>query len=73
MNKSGQYLVMATVMLAAAVLASALMLKFSPGDSWLKFVGWVIFFTAIQSPTFLIFNSQNGNCTAWLSRLRKKN
>jgi hypothetical protein len=57
--------------LAGAILASALMQQFTPNDSWLAFIGWVVFFVAIQSP-FLFIQSTRDGCMAWLARLRKE-
>ncbi len=72
MNKTSQMLITVGIILAGAMLASALMLQFSSNDSWLAFVGWVIFFVAIQSPMIMVTQSSGGSCTAWLSRMRNK-
>jgi membrane protein YdbS with pleckstrin-like domain len=72
MNKTGRTLITVAVVLAGAVLASALLQKFSPNDSWLAFAGWVIFFVAIQLPIFIVGQSSQGSCTAWLTRSQKK-
>ena len=71
MNKTGRTLVTFAIVLAGALFASALMLKLSPDSSWLAFVGWAIFFVALQLPWLLIAPSAQGGCTAWLARLRK--
>ena len=70
MNKTSRTIITVAIVLTGAVLASALMLKFTPNDSWLAFAGWIIFFVAIQSPFLLIQSAQDG-CTAWLTRFRK--
>lgn len=72
MDKTGQRLILAAFALAGALLASALMLMFTPNHSWLAFVGWVIFFLALQSPLFLASRASQESCTAWLSRLRRR-
>ncbi|MGI9066026.1 MAG: hypothetical protein ACR2HX_06435 [Pyrinomonadaceae bacterium] len=59
------------IVLTGALLASALMLKLSPNSSWLAFVGWVIFFAALQLPWLLVTPSAQSSCTAWLARFRK--
>jgi hypothetical protein len=70
MNKTSRTLITVAIVLAGAIFASALMLKFTPNDSWLAFIGWVVFFVAIKSPFLFIQSSQVG-CTAWLARFRK--
>jgi len=70
MNKTGRMFITVAIVLAGAVLASALMLKFTPNDSWLAFTGWIIFFVAIQAP-FLFIQSSQDSCMAWLARFRK--
>ena len=70
MNKTSRTFITVTIVLAGAMLASALMLKFTPDDSWLAFAGWIIFFVAIQSP-FLFIQSAKDGCTAWLTRFQK--
>jgi hypothetical protein len=70
LNKTSRTLITVAIVLAGAMLASALMLKFTPNDSWLAFIGWIIFFVAIQSP-FLFIRSARDGCTAWLARFRK--
>ncbi len=73
MSKTTRSVFTVAIVLAAAMLASALMLKFSPDASWLKFVAWTLFFVSIQTPVFLMGDKQSaGDCTAWLSRFRKK-
>ncbi len=72
MNKAGGKFVAPALALTGAVLASALMLKFTANGSWLAFIGWVIFFVAIQSPMFIGAPSSQGSCAAWLARLRKR-
>lgn len=71
MNKTGRLLMSFTIVLASALLASALMLKFSPQSSWLAFAGWVVFFLSLQLPWLWIKPSAQTRCTAWLTRLRK--
>jgi len=70
MNKTSRTLITVAIVSAGAVLASALMLKFTPNDSWLVFIGWAVFFVAIQAPFLFIQSTQDG-CTAWLTRLRR--
>ncbi|MFN0139755.1 MAG: hypothetical protein ACKVQW_06675 [Pyrinomonadaceae bacterium] len=70
MNKTSRTIITLAVVLAGSMLASALMLKFTPNDSWLAFAGWMILFVAIQSPFLFIQSAQDG-CTAWLARFRK--
>ena len=71
MNKTGRTLITFAIVLAGALFASALMLKLSPNSSWLAFVGWAIFFVALQLPWLLVRPSAQGACTAWLARFRK--
>jgi len=71
MNKIGRTLITFTMVLAGALFASAFMLTFSPGSSWLAFVGWAIFFVALQLPWLLVTPSAQSDCTAWLARFRK--
>jgi hypothetical protein len=70
LNKTSRTLITVVIVLAGAMLASALMLKFTPDGSWPAFIGWIIFFVAIQSP-FLFIQSAQASCTAWLARFRK--
>ncbi len=71
MNKTTRMLITFGIVLAGALLASALMLKLSPNSSWLAFVGWAIFFTALQLPWLLVTPTAQSSCTAWLARFRK--
>jgi hypothetical protein len=70
MNKTSRTLVTVAIVLAGAILASAVMVKFTPNASWLAFIGWAIFFVALQAPFLFIQSSQN-TCMAWLVRFRK--
>jgi hypothetical protein len=71
MNKTGRTLITFAIILAGALFASALMLKFSPDSSWLAFVGWAVFFVALQLPWLWVTPSAQSGCTAWLTRFRK--
>jgi hypothetical protein len=71
MNKTTRSLITFVIVLAGALLASAIMLKLSPNSSWLAFVGWAIFFVALQLPWLLVTPSAQSSCTAWLARFRK--
>ena len=72
MNKMNQNIITIAFALAAAILASAVMIKFTPNDSWLEFAGWVIFYISIQMPFFLYTQKSQESCTAWLSRLMRR-
>ena len=71
MYKTSRMLITFGIVLAGALLASALMVKLSPNSSWLAFVGWAIFFAALQLPWLLVTPSAQSSCTAWLARFRK--
>ena len=71
MNTTTRTLITFGIVLTGALLASALMLKLSPNSSWLAFVGWVIFFAALQLPWLWVTPSTQSSCTAWLARFRK--
>jgi hypothetical protein len=71
MNKTSRTLITFAIVLAGALFASALMHKLSPNSSWLAFVGWAIFFAALQLPWLLVTPSAQSSCTAWLARFRK--
>jgi len=71
MNKTGRTLITFSIVLAGALFAAALMLKFSPNSSWLAFAGWAIFFAALQLPWLLVTPSAMGGCMARLARFRK--
>jgi hypothetical protein len=71
MNKRTRMLLSLAIVLAGALFASALMLKFSPNSSWLAFVGWLIFFSGLQLPWLVLTPSTQNRCTAWLARFRK--
>lgn len=60
------------IILGGALLASAIMKKFTPNQSWAAFGGWVIFFIAIQVPWILVSQKKYDSCTAWFGRLKKK-
>jgi hypothetical protein len=70
MNKTSRTLIIIAIVSAGALLASAVMVKFTPNASWLAFVGWTIFFVALQAP-FLFLESAQNTCMAWLVRFRK--
>ena len=70
MNKTSRTIITLAVVLAGAMLASALMLKFTPNDSWLAFIGWIVFFVAIQVPFLFVRSAQDG-CMAWLNRFQR--
>ena len=72
MNKTSQNILAIAFIFAGALIASALMLKVTPNDSWLAFAGWVIFYLSIQVPFFLYTQKSQENCTTWLSRLMRK-
>lgn len=71
MNKTSRTLITLAIVLAGALFASALMLKLSPNSSWLAFVGWSVFFAALQLPWLWVTPSAQSSCTAWLARFRK--
>jgi hypothetical protein len=71
MNKTTGTLITFGIVLAGALLASAIMVKLSPNSSWLAFIGWAIFFVALQLPWLLVTPSAQSSCTAWLARFRK--
>jgi hypothetical protein len=73
MSKTFKRVISATFALAASLLASAIMIKLTPNDSWMAFVGWTIFFLAVQSPIFLLPQNSSSDCTAWLTRLWRQN
>lgn len=70
MNKKGQTLIIIAIVLSGALLAAAVMLKFTPNASWLAFIGWTIFFVTLQAP-FLFIQSARNTCMAWLVHFRK--
>lgn len=70
MNKTSRTPITVAVILAGAMAASAVMVKFTPDASWLAFIGWTVFFVAIQAP-FLFLESVQNSCMAWLVRFRK--
>ncbi len=70
MNKTSRTIITLAVVLAGAMLASALMLKFTPNGSWLAFIGWIVFFVAIQVPFLFVRSAQDG-CMAWLARFQR--
>ncbi len=72
MKKISQNIIPITLALAAALVASAVMLQVTPNSSWMAFTGWVIFFLSIQAPLFLYNQKSQESCTAWISRLIKK-
>ncbi len=72
MTKMGHRLVNGAIILAGALLASAIMTKVTPDSSWLAFAGWTIFFLALQSPIFLITETRDFSCSALFSRLWRR-
>ncbi len=56
MNNSRLLLSNISIILAGSILASGIYLLLSGERGWIKFVAWVIFFAAIQSPIFLARN-----------------
>jgi hypothetical protein len=71
MNKAGRTLITFAIVLAGALFASALMLQLSPNSSWLAYLGWAIFFVALQLPWLFVTPSAQSSCTAWLARFRR--
>jgi len=71
MDKIGQRLFVVALHLVAALVATGILLAFSE-QSWLASAGWMLFFLALQSPFFLGSQASQQNCTAWLSRLRRR-
>ncbi|MDQ3750802.1 MAG: hypothetical protein M3367_17555 [Acidobacteriota bacterium] len=70
MNKTSRTLITVAIVLTGALLASVVMVKFTPDASWLAFVGWTVFFVSLQAP-FLFLESAQNTCMAWLVRFRK--
>ena len=70
MNKTSRLIIALAIVLVGVMLASALMLKFTPNGSWLAFIGWIVFFLAIQIPLLFVRSTQGG-CMAWLARFQK--
>ena len=70
MNNSRRLLINTRLVLVGAILASGIFLLLSGERGWVKFVAWVVFFAAIQSPFFLSNNS-NQSCSI-LSRLKRR-
>ena len=64
MNKTSRKLITFAIGLAGALFASALILKLSPDSSWLAFVGWAMFFAALQLPGLFATPSTQSSCTA---------
>ncbi len=65
-------LIMWSIISAGALLAAAIMQKFTPNQSWAAFAGWVIFFIAIQMPWLLVPQNKYDSCTNWFNRFKKK-
>ncbi|MEK6283795.1 MAG: hypothetical protein AABN95_25850 [Acidobacteriota bacterium] len=70
MNKTSRTLITLAVILSGALLASAVMVRFTPNASWLAFTVWTIFFVALQAP-FLLIQTAQTTCMGWLVRWRK--
>jgi len=58
--------------LAGAVLASSIMVYVSPKNSFLSFMGWIIFFIAIQAPLLFSRSSRQYNCSNWFRKAIRK-
>lgn len=58
--------------MAGAMAASAVLIRVTPNASWLAFVGWGVFFVAIQLPIIMATQSPQWSCAAWLTRIRNK-
>ncbi|HZS10547.1 MAG TPA: hypothetical protein VFD58_37305 [Blastocatellia bacterium] len=72
MKIPAQLLINAAVVMATAALASAITRLLKGDRSWAGFIGWLIFFAAIQSPFLSADESARGNCAAWLARSRRR-
>ena len=72
MNKTSRNIIIISLALVAAMIASAVMLKFTSNGSWLAFIGWAIFYFSLQVPYLLYTQKSQESCTAWFSRLIKK-
>ncbi len=65
-------LIMLSIISAGAIIAAAIMQKFTPNQSWAAFAGWIIFFLAIQVPWIFVPQNKYGSCTTWFNSLKKK-
>jgi len=72
MKKTSPNIIIIALTLAASLVAAALMLQVTANSSWLAFIGWVIFYLSIQVPLFLYTQKSQESCTAWVSRLMKR-
>ena len=68
MNNSKKFLINVAIVLAASVVGALLMTGLDGGTRWIKFIGYVIFFASIISPSVLFPNS---SCSI-MSRLRRR-
>ena len=69
MNISRRMLISISIILVGSILASGVYLLLSGERGVIKFVAWVIFFAAIQSPIFFARNS-SVSCSL-LARLKR--
>lgn len=72
MKKVNRRLFVVACVVAGAVAGSALMFVLTPGASWVAFVGWAVFFVAVQTPFLLSAQNSLASCAGWLTRLRGK-
>ena len=70
MNKFGHPVVTVTLILVGALLAALIMVQLTSASSLLAFIGWAVFFVALQLPWLWVRRADN--CMAWLSRNRTK-
>jgi hypothetical protein len=60
------------IMIAAALVSSAIIKMLTPGASWLAFFGWTVFFVSIQIP-FIFTRMSYTDCLSWFTRSRGGN
>jgi hypothetical protein len=54
------------ILLATAIEAAAIGMRLSSDGSWWAYVGWIIFFAALQSPYWFGGHAAYKDCLRWL-------
>lgn len=59
------------VAIAGAILSAVILVFLTPNSSFVAFLGWVVFFIAIQAPFFMSTRANPYDCRKWFSKRKQ--
>jgi inner membrane protein involved in colicin E2 resistance len=59
------------VAIGGAILSAIVLVLLTPNSSFLEFLGWVVFFIAIQAPFFISTKTGYYGCGKWFSKRKQ--